>query len=44
MLTKLFTFVSIFDDIYDSYSTLEESNLLTLAMERSLYISLCGIG
>uniref|UniRef100_A0ACD5ZR11 Uncharacterized protein n=1 Tax=Avena sativa TaxID=4498 RepID=A0ACD5ZR11_AVESA len=34
MLTKLFTFVSIFDDIYDSYSTLEESKLLTIAMER----------
>ncbi|KQJ95021.1 (E)-beta-farnesene synthase [Brachypodium distachyon] len=34
MLTKLFTFVSIFDDIYDSYSTLEESKLLTRAMER----------
>uniref|UniRef100_A0ACD5WTV5 Uncharacterized protein n=1 Tax=Avena sativa TaxID=4498 RepID=A0ACD5WTV5_AVESA len=34
MLTKLFTFVSIFDDIYDSYSTLEESKLLTIAMDR----------
>uniref|UniRef100_A0ACD6AJB8 Uncharacterized protein n=1 Tax=Avena sativa TaxID=4498 RepID=A0ACD6AJB8_AVESA len=34
MLTKLFTFVSIFDDIYDSYSTLEESKLLTIAIER----------
>ncbi|KAG8086758.1 hypothetical protein GUJ93_ZPchr0010g9909 [Zizania palustris] len=34
MLTKLFIFVSIFDDLYDSYSTLEESNLFTIAMER----------
>lgn len=34
MLTKFFTFISIFDDIYDSYSTIEESNLLTVAMER----------
>jgi (-)-germacrene D synthase len=38
VLTKFFTFISIFDDIYDSYSTLEESKLLTMAMERSLYI------
>ncbi|KAF7070063.1 hypothetical protein CFC21_075620 [Triticum aestivum] len=34
VLTKFFTFISIFDDIYDSYSTLEESRLLTMAMER----------
>ncbi|KAF0924515.1 hypothetical protein E2562_010162 [Oryza meyeriana var. granulata] len=34
MLTKLFIFVSIFDDIYDNYSTLEESKLFTEAMER----------
>uniref|UniRef100_A0A0D9X487 Terpene synthase n=1 Tax=Leersia perrieri TaxID=77586 RepID=A0A0D9X487_9ORYZ len=34
MLAKLFIFVSIFDDIYDNYSTLEESKLLTEAMER----------
>ncbi|XP_044948392.1 (E)-beta-caryophyllene synthase-like [Hordeum vulgare subsp. vulgare] len=34
VLTKFFTFISIFDDIYDSYSTLEESKLLTMAMER----------
>jgi hypothetical protein len=41
MLTKLFTFVSIFDDIYDSYSTLEESKLLTIAMERSVCTYVC---
>uniref|UniRef100_A0ACD5UWD6 Uncharacterized protein n=1 Tax=Avena sativa TaxID=4498 RepID=A0ACD5UWD6_AVESA len=34
MLTKLFIFISIFDDIYDNYSTLEESKLLTIAIER----------
>ncbi|XP_052164417.1 (E)-beta-caryophyllene synthase-like [Oryza glaberrima] len=34
MLTKLFIFVSIFDDIYDNYSTLEESKLFTEAIER----------
>lgn len=37
MLTKFFTFISIFDDIYDSYSTIEESKLLTVAMERYPY-------
>ncbi|BAF22881.2 Os08g0139700, partial [Oryza sativa Japonica Group] len=36
MLTKLFIFVSIFDDIYDNYSTLEESKLFTEAIERSI--------
>ncbi|CAM0907199.1 unnamed protein product [Alopecurus aequalis] len=34
MLTKFFIFISIFDDIYDSYSTIEESKLLTVAIER----------
>lgn len=34
VLTKFFTFISIFDDIYDSYNTLEESKLLTMATER----------
>nr|QLR06789.1 terpene synthase clade-I-ancestor [synthetic construct] len=34
MLTKLFIFVSIFDDIYDNYSTTEESKIFTTAMER----------
>ncbi|MCH1921865.1 terpene synthase/cyclase family protein, partial [Shewanella sp. A3A] len=29
-----FIFVSIFDDIYDNYSTLEESKLFTEAIER----------
>lgn len=43
VLTKFFTFISILDDIYDSYSTLEESKLLTMAMERSLYIYV-GLG
>ncbi|XP_048560268.1 (E)-beta-caryophyllene synthase-like [Triticum urartu] len=34
MLTKLLVFVSLFDDFYDNYSTTEESNIFTAAMER----------
>ncbi|WVZ95133.1 hypothetical protein U9M48_040934 [Paspalum notatum var. saurae] len=34
MLTKLIIFVSLFDDLYDNYSTTEESNIFTSAMER----------
>ncbi|VAH40853.1 unnamed protein product [Triticum turgidum subsp. durum] len=34
MLTKLLIFVSLFDDFYDNYSTTEESNIFTAAMER----------
>ncbi|KAJ1267201.1 hypothetical protein BS78_07G038100 [Paspalum vaginatum] len=34
MLTKLVLFVSLFDDLYDNYSTTEESNIFTIAMER----------
>ncbi|CAL5004164.1 unnamed protein product [Urochloa decumbens] len=34
MLTKLILFVSLFDDLYDNYSTTEESQIFTTAMER----------
>ncbi|XP_020192141.1 (E)-beta-caryophyllene synthase-like [Aegilops tauschii subsp. strangulata] len=34
MLTKLVIFVSLFDDLYDNYSTTEESNIFTAALER----------
>ncbi|KAI4978939.1 hypothetical protein ZWY2020_015692 [Hordeum vulgare] len=34
MLTKLVMIVSLFDDLYDNYSTTEESNIFTAAMER----------
>uniref|UniRef100_A0A8I6YYP9 Terpene synthase n=1 Tax=Hordeum vulgare subsp. vulgare TaxID=112509 RepID=A0A8I6YYP9_HORVV len=33
MLTKLVMIVSLFDDLYDNYSTTEESNIFTAAME-----------
>ncbi|KAL6659483.1 hypothetical protein ACP70R_003523 [Stipagrostis hirtigluma subsp. patula] len=34
MLTKLIIFISLFDDLYDNYSTTEESQIFTTAMER----------
>ncbi|XP_062190962.1 (E)-beta-caryophyllene synthase-like [Phragmites australis] len=34
MLTKLMICVSLFDDLYDNYSTTQESNIFTTAMER----------
>ncbi|KAK8450642.1 hypothetical protein SEVIR_6G066700v4 [Setaria viridis] len=34
MLTKLVMSVSLFDDLYDNYSTTEESQIFTTAMER----------
>ena len=34
VLTKLFTLVSVFDDFYDNYSTTEESNMFTTAINR----------
>ncbi|KAF7005540.1 hypothetical protein CFC21_020657 [Triticum aestivum] len=34
VLTKLFTLVSVFDDFYDNYSTTEESNMFTKAINR----------
>ncbi|TKW05096.1 hypothetical protein SEVIR_7G154300v4 [Setaria viridis] len=34
MLTKLITLASLFDDFYDNYSTTEESNVFTAALER----------
>ncbi|XP_044969184.1 (E)-beta-caryophyllene synthase-like [Hordeum vulgare subsp. vulgare] len=34
ILTKLNIFISLFDDFYDNYSTTEESNTFTAAMER----------
>ncbi|VAI41969.1 unnamed protein product [Triticum turgidum subsp. durum] len=34
MLTQLVIFVSLFDDLYDNYSTTEESNIFTAALER----------
>lgn len=34
MLTKLVMFMSLIDDLYDNYSTTEESNIFTTAIER----------
>jgi hypothetical protein len=34
MMTKFFIFASFFDDLFDNYSTTEESNIFTTAMER----------
>ncbi|CAO2042784.1 unnamed protein product [Urochloa humidicola] len=34
MLSKLITIASLFDDLYDNYSTTEESNAFTAALER----------
>ncbi|CAL5016231.1 unnamed protein product [Urochloa decumbens] len=34
MLAKLITIASLFDDFYDNYSTTEESNVFTAALER----------
>ncbi|CAN6242051.1 unnamed protein product [Urochloa humidicola] len=34
MLTKMIAIASLFDDFYDNYSTTEESNAFTAAMER----------
>ncbi|XBH57187.1 hypothetical protein VPH35_078841 [Triticum aestivum] len=34
MLTKLVLFMSLLDDLYDNYSTTEESNIFTAAMQR----------
>ncbi|OEL30914.1 (E)-beta-farnesene synthase [Dichanthelium oligosanthes] len=34
MLTKLVTLMSLFDDFYDNYSTTEESNVFTAALQR----------
>ncbi|KAJ1267219.1 hypothetical protein BS78_07G039800 [Paspalum vaginatum] len=34
MLTKLVLFIALLDDIYDNYSTTEESNIFTAALER----------
>ena len=38
MLTKLVIFVSLFDDLYDNYSTTEESNIFTAALERYIHL------
>lgn len=40
ILTKVLCFVSITDDIYDTYGTLHELTLLTNAIERYLHFSL----
>jgi hypothetical protein len=34
MMTKIFVFATLFDDLYDNYGTTEESNIFTTAMER----------
>jgi (-)-germacrene D synthase len=34
MIVKIFVFISLFDDLMDNYSTTEESNVFTAAMER----------
>ena len=40
MLTKLVLFMALLDDIYDNYSTTEESDIFTTALERlELYIA-----
>jgi hypothetical protein len=36
MLTKQAMFIALLDDIYDNYSTTEESNVFTSALERSV--------
>lgn len=37
-LTKVLAMISIIDDIYDAYGTLEELQIFTEAIERLLYI------
>jgi (-)-germacrene D synthase len=36
MMTKFLVFANFFNDLYDNYSTTEESNIFTAAMERSV--------
>jgi hypothetical protein len=39
MLTKFTLLASLLDDLYDNYSTTEESDIFTAAMERFTYIA-----
>ena len=39
MLTKLALYMALMDDIYDNYSTTDESNIFTTALKRLVYIS-----